>query len=261
MKPIILFRKDIDSEEEFEIAKNYFNVVESRMEIKDSLVIPRYSALPFYKELENDLEYYNSKLINSYKQHKYIADFEYYNNIEDLTPKTYFKLDEVPDGGPYVVKGKTNSRKFDWNTMMFAKDRRRAIEIACDLRKDSMIQQQDVIVREYVPLKKLDEGVNGLPFSNEWRFFCLGNNILSLGFYWTISETIGEMDNIGFGLVEEVIKRVKDKVNFFVVDIAEKENGGWIVVELNDGSMSGLSNNDPNLLYNNLAAVTQFWEK
>ena len=258
MKPTILFRKDIDSEEEFEIAKKYFNVVESRMEIKNSLVIPRYSALPFYKELENDLEYNNSKLINSYKQHKYIADFEYYYDIEDLTPKTYFKLDEVPEGGPYVVKGKTNSRKFDWNTMMFAKDRRRAIEVACDLRKDSMIQQQDIIVREFVPLAKVEEGVNGLPMSNEWRFFCLYDKILSYGFYWTIAEIEGKLEEEGYNLVLKVIEKVKDNVNFFVVDIAQKETGEWIVVELNDGQMSGLSNNDPDVLYNNLAALTQY---
>jgi hypothetical protein len=63
----ILFRKDLDTEGEFEIAKQYFPVVESRMNIHDSLVLARYSALPFYNELEEDLTYNNSKLINSYR--------------------------------------------------------------------------------------------------------------------------------------------------------------------------------------------------
>jgi len=252
METKILFRKDLDTEEEFEIAKQYFPVVESRMNIHDSLVIARYSALPFYNELEEDLTYNNSKLINSYRQHKYIADFEYYWDIEDLTPKTYFKLHEIPEGGPYVVKGVTNSRKFEWNTMMFAKDRKRAIEVACDLRKDSMIQQQEIIVREFVPLEKVEDGLNGMPMSNEWRFFCLYDKIVSYGFYWTIAEEQGEFEQEAIDLVNKVIDRVKENVNFFVVDVAKKADGGWIVVELNDGQMSGISGNDPHVLYSNL---------
>ena len=249
METKILFRKDLDTEEEFRIAKLYFPVVESRMNIYDSLVLARYSALPFYNELEEDLIYNDSKLINSYRQHKYIADFEYYWDIEDLTPKTYFRLHEVPEGGPYVVKGVTNSRKFEWNTLMFAKDKRRAIEIACDLRKDSMIQQQEIIVREFIPLEKVEDGLNGMPMSNEWRFFCLYDKIVSYGFYWTIAEEQGKLEQEAIELVNKVVDRVKNNVNFFVVDVAKKEDGGWIVIELNDGQQSGLSGNDPHILY------------
>jgi hypothetical protein len=252
----VLFRKDLDTEEEFDVAKQYFTVVESRMNIHDSLVIPRYSALPFYNELEEDLTYNNSKIINSYRQHKYIANFEYYWDIEDLTPKTYFQLHEIPEGGPYIVKGVTNSRKFEWNTMMFANDRKRAIEVACDLRKDSMIQQQDIIVREFVPLEKVEDGLNGMPMSNEWRFFCLYDKIISYGFYWTIAEEYGKLEQEAIDLVNKVIDRVKDKVNFFVVDVAKKATGGWVVIEMNDGSMSGISDNDPHVLYKGLKEAT-----
>jgi hypothetical protein len=251
--PILLFRKDRDTEEEFEIAKTYFDVAETRCRIpKDRLVIPRYSALPFYKELEEDVDYLGSKLVNTYRNHSYIADFSYYFDIEDLTPKTYFRLEDIPEGGPYVVKGATNSRKFDWNKMMFAKDRRRAIDIACDLRKDSMIQYQDIIVREFIPLVKVEEGLNGLPMSNEWRFFCYKDKILSSGFYWTIAESEGKLEPEGIDLVYKVIERVKNQVNFFVVDIAQKETGEWTVIELNDGQMSGLSGNNAHGLYANL---------
>lgn len=41
------------------------------------------------------------------------------------------------------------------------------------------------------------------------------------------------------------------------MDIAQKEDGGWVVVELNDGSMSGLSCIDPDELYNNLLKEIQ----
>jgi hypothetical protein len=59
--------------------------------------------------------------------------------------------------------------------------------------------------------------------------------------------------------IQKVIDRVKDKVNFFVMDIAKTQSGDWIVVELNDGQMSGLSENDPNVLYKNLKHLT--WDR
>jgi len=259
MKTKILFREDLTTEEELIVANIFFDVTNERVGIENSTVIGRYSVLPFYKELEKSLAIQGSRLINTYKQHCYIADFEYYEDIKDLTPKTYFNLSEVNDyDGPFVVKGKTNSRKFEWDSMMFAQDKRRAIEISCELRRDSLLQQQDIVYREFVKLNVLEEGINGLPFSNEWRFFCYKDTILSYGFYWTISEKVGALHQDAINLVEEVIKRVKDKVNFFVVDVAEKEEGGWIVIEMNDGQQSGLSGCDPEELYSNLSNYIRY---
>jgi hypothetical protein len=38
-----------------------------------------------------------------------------------------------------------------------------------------------------------------------------------------------------------------------VLDIAETEKGDWILIEMNDAQMSGLSMNDPQMLYKRLA--------
>ena len=249
-KVTILFRSDLKSEAELAAAERHFDVVNSRVNLKDSLVIGRYSVLPFYPELERDLILQGSRLINSYKQHKYVADFEYYEDIHDLTPKTYFDFSEINDkDAPFIVKGKTNSRKFDWDKLMFAPTKRRAVEIACDLKCDSLLYQQDIIVRKFEKLNIIETGLHGMPMANEWRFFCLENKILSYGFYWSIAERRGVLEDEAIELVVEVMKRVKDKINFFVIDVAEKEDGSWIVIEMNDGQMSGLSDNDPDVLY------------
>jgi hypothetical protein len=42
---------------------------------------------------------------------------------------------------------------------------------------------------------------------------------------------------------------------FFVLDLAQTIAGSWIVVEVNDGQMSGLSGCDADTLYRNMAAV------
>ena len=44
-----------------------------------------------------------------------------------------------------------------------------------------------------------------------------------------------------------------EQTNFFVMDIARTAEGKWIIIELNDGQQSGLSNVDPEELYSNLA--------
>lgn len=40
--------------------------------------------------------------------------------------------------------------------------------------------------------------------------------------------------------------------NFYVVDVAQTESGDWLVVELNEGQMSGLSDNNPDIFYSAL---------
>jgi hypothetical protein len=53
------------------------------------LVIGRYSVLPFYREVEADLAVNGCKLINSFAQHCWIANFEYYRHFKDVTPETW----------------------------------------------------------------------------------------------------------------------------------------------------------------------------
>jgi hypothetical protein len=45
---------------------------------------------------------------------------------------------------------------------------------------------------------------------------------------------------------------VGDFATFYVADVAQDQNGKWWLVEINDGQMSGLSGNDPYVLYSRL---------
>jgi hypothetical protein len=257
--PVILFRqnfnlKDSDISEEFKTAQNFFHVYEYRNRIPPySLVFGRYSCLPFYKELEQDLKSNGSLLINSYDQHTYIADImNYYRDIEAFTPKTFETWANLPEG-KYVVKGRTNSRKFRWNTHMFANNKQDLIEVVRRLLDDEFIADQGLIVREYVPLRQIDEGLNGLPISNEYRLFFYKDQLLCSGFYWASHfNTFTNIPQDGLEFAKKIAKIVSKNTNFFVMDVAEKADGGWIVIELNDAQMSGLSLCDPEVLYSNL---------
>lgn len=243
--------------EEYNAASKIFEVYTQRCNLSQgSLVIPRYSALPYYKELENDLDCLRCTLINTYAQHRYVADIaNYYPDIKDITPKTWIdNWADIPEGS-YVVKGRTNSRKNRWNTMMFAKDRKAVGQVVGRLLEDTYIAEQRLAVREYVPLETFDIGINGCPIANEWRFFILDGIVLIGGFYWASepdycpSETPPIEASI---LAAKVAQRLKDKIRFFVVDVAKTAKGDWIVVELNDGSMSGIAMIDPIAFYKEL---------
>jgi hypothetical protein len=248
----LLFRPDADNEDELKACRNVFgrDVVTQRSDIDDkSVVYGRYSVLPYYRELDNDLlSLTESYLVNSPREHRWIADFEYYTHLEPYTFKTYFQPHELPEG-KYVVKGRTNSRKFKWKTHMFCETRRQAIELGHELMADPLIAQQGVVYREYEELEFLELGIHDQPFVNEHRFFMLGDKIIDHGFYWSQSDTQGDLDPEAFTLVKEVAAIASKYVVFYVLDIAKTAKGKWKLVEINDAQMSGLSCIDPASFY------------
>jgi hypothetical protein len=263
---IILYRNDIDWQQEADVAKKYFRTTNSRMDIRSGdLVIPRFSALPFYKEQEYDIAYVGAKLINTHSQHIYIADLgNWYHDLKDVTPETWESVPELPEDCSFVVKGETNSKKYYWRTKMYAETKQDASRIQSELFQDSLLQYQKIYFRKYVPLEKLADGLQGLPISREYRFFIYKETILSGGFYWSShSEELIEKgidlspDIVPRKFLEDVIDRIQnteygEPPNFYVIDVARTQEGKWIVIELNDGCMAGLSDNDPEVLYSNL---------
>ena len=268
MKNIILFRnvgKKFFSE--LETAKKIFDVYENMTMIpNNSLVIGRYSVLPFYLENWNNLSFKNCKLINDPQHHNYISKFWYYHDIEDYTFKSWFRLEDIPldmRNQRIVVKGETNSKKFLWKDKMLAKDFSHAVEIANDLRNDYFFEYQDLIFRQYVPLQTFEVGMHDLPFSNEWRIFFLNGQYVSHGFYWTIADQYENAKNQyeedfkqnGLQFALEVSKLIR--VPFYAMDIAKTEKGDWVVVEINDGQMSGLCDINQQKFYSSLCKVLE----
>lgn len=262
MNPVILFRQDTDNKYEIESASEYFPIHHFRSRISPrSLVIGRYSVLPFYKELEEDLSYGKSVLINSWRQHRYIADLgNWYRDLKGITPETWTCLEAVPDSAfPIIVNGETNSKKFLWDTHMFAKDRMQAADVVSNLFNDGLIGDQQLYFRRFENLHTYMDGFRHMPVTKEFRIFILNGVILSKAFYWLNYaqdiEYIPNPDEIPDSFLEDVISRIGKNATFYVVDIAKKDKGEWIVIELNDGQMSGLSMTDPDILYKNMKQV------
>jgi len=261
MTPWILFRLDRDTDDEARVAESIWKnrVYKYRSSLPYGvLVVGRYSVLPFYKELEDELASRGSQLINRYYEHRFIADMEWVVPLDGLTPRTWFDTGwaNAPDTEHgWVVKGRTNSRKFQWNTHMYAPDRDALKTVIHRLYDDPMLSDQGLVIREYVPLKEFEEGINGMPVTNEWRCFFLYGELLSAGYYWSqaeCAEEMGEIPEPALDLASKAAKLISDSATFCVIDVAETAEGSWIVIEVNDGQMSGLSMNDPKVLYQNL---------
>jgi len=273
MKSVVLYRNDIDWRQEADVVHKYFECTNTRMFCKDNLVIARFSALPFFEELEQDLGYVGCRMINTYEQHRYIADLgNWYMDLAEFTPYTWDQLHRIPEEGPFILKGETNSKKFLWNSHMYACDKKAAIEVHGRLMADSMLQYQKIYIRKYIPLEVLDSGLQGLPITKEYRFFVYKRKILSGGFYWSShSEEIRDKgicidpDEVPRDFLNAIIEKIQntelsEPPNYYVIDVAKTAAGEWILIELNDGMQSGLSDNNPDILYKNLKTALKLEE-
>jgi ATP-grasp domain, R2K clade family 3 len=256
----ILYYRNSQFHDELSAAKKHFHCVDLLTDIEEnSLVVGRYSLHPFYYDQEREIKNLGSKLINTHNQHLYIAELQnYVDDLKELTPKTWYSLHEIPDEGPFILKGGTNSKKHKWNELMFAKDKKTAIEVHSKLSEDGLIGYQHIYVRQYVPLITYAISIGGLPITKEFRFFVAFGEILCGDYYW--SNYRGEfpkpsIDEVPKDFLEKVISRIGDKVNFYALDVAQTQTGEWIVIELNDGQFSGPSENDLNVLYKRLKEV------
>lgn len=259
--PVIYFRSELTADAERSIAEEFFPVVTCRTQVsKGALCIPRYSALPFYRELEEDMDTLGARLINSYSQHRYAANLgNWYRDLEGLTPQTWNRIEQIPEEGPFILKGETNSKKFSWDSHFYAADKQAAIEVFCRLQDDTFLSDQEIFIRKYVNLHRYMTGLRGLPVTKEFRVFICDGQVLTAGYYWS-----NYLEDLGFTpdpaeipqeFLQEVIDRVGKNIRFWVVDVAQTAEGGWIVIELNDGCMSGLSECDPRILYRKLREV------
>lgn len=268
MNSVILMRSSLAEEDELIEARKHFDVFETRGSVPvNKLVIGRYSCLPYYAELEADLKEHGSYLIDNFSSHTYIADLaNWYEDLKDFTPKTWFSLEDFKRDKPvgsFVLKGQTNSKKGAWNSHMFAATEKDVDTVYSRLNDDGFLSDQNIYIREYIPLRQFGTGIRGLPITEEYRFFILDGLIMGSGYYWSQFPEVREEHNLSASLVprkflEDIILKVGNKKRFYVIDVARKLDGSFCLIEINDGMMSGLSDVDPAELYKNIKAALNY---
>lgn len=196
------------------------------------------------------------RLINTpagYRHCHYLP--ESYHLLVGQTPRTVWlptgeaSLDQVmailePFGiGPVVVKDYVKSQKHRWLEACFipsAADRegveRVVSEFVCLQGADL---NEGLVFREFVEFEPV--GVHpssGMPLTREYRTFILDGEPLLTADYWAEGNYEGEKPSLQ--TFRELVHRVKSR--FFAMDVAKVKGGGFVIVELGDGQVSGLPN-------------------
>jgi hypothetical protein len=188
---------------------------------------------------------------------------QWYADLKDLTPHTWFDITEVTGPGPWIVKGETNSRKDQWATHCYAENREALKQVIARLGNDPLLGNQALCIRKYIPLKAYGKHLEtGIPLSDEYRFFVANQKIISGGYYW--SEHLSMIENQGYypsphnvpeTFLQEVIERIGNQAPYYALDVAQTQAGRWIVIELGDATMAGLAGNDPKAVYKGLSEI------
>ena len=208
-----------------------------------------------YQLLYQALQSKNITLINNPQAYQFCHYLpENYPVIQEFTPKTRFKKlvnpfelldfkEELSEFGnrAIIVKDYVKSQKHYWTEACFIPKANDWEQVETVIRKFIDLQAEDLneglVFREYVELKKLTHhSKSGMPLTKEFRLFILDGKIIQQLKYWEE----GDYQNVELQLEQflQVIPKIKSR--FFTMDIAQKENGEWIIVELGDAQVAGL---------------------
>ena len=207
----------------------------------------------------------NIELINNPIEYKYCHFLpESYTVIEALTPKSNWtrliteeKVNSLTDEfeeSPVVVKDFVKSEKHNWENACFIKDAsdkeevKRVVDNFLELRGEFL--NEGIVFRKFEKLEFLtNHSKSSMPLTKEFRLFFLNQQLFSQYNYWDE----GEYGDVQVDLKEFVSVAENISSNFFTMDIAKKEDGSWIIMELGDAQVSGLPENaDKNLFYKQL---------
>ncbi len=217
-----------------------------------------------YRDLYRSALAAGALLINSPDEYRFCHELpSWYARLEASTPKSvWFKsqlsFEEQLDGkepefdldhilaevhkklgfGPLIVKDFVKSCKHEWDTACYIPGTNKLAEVTrafVELQGDDL--NSGLVYREYVPLRRVGtHPKSGMPVFNEVRVWFLSGVPLMTHTYWGPDE--GGLDiepPEGQFFTDEAVSS-----NFYTMDMAQQENGRWIVIELGDGQVSGL---------------------
>lgn len=223
---------------------------------KDTMVfwlgyVPDYEI---YVQVDDILKNYNLNLINTPLEFAKSEYFDqYYPLLEDLTCKSFVatSLEYAQEKAeilkyPIFLKGTVQSlKKFGWQKCI-ANNKEELIEIFTELQTKTSFSLGKIILREYTKLKYKEIGGMNIPQAHEYRFFLYNNKIIDYSYYWnsvnTYTLTKQEKEHIQ-NLAIQTAKKIQTPL--ISVDIAQKDNEDWLVIETGDGQFSDIRGISP----------------
>ncbi len=191
------------------------------------------------------------KLINSPAEHQMAMEFDhFYPHLRDITPRSII-VESKPQleqqatmlKFPLFVKGAVKSNKEQGYKAVVAENLDELRKLAAEVLASAYRSRGKVILRELVPLRRVDLAPDGFPMSREYRIFVHHQEIVAYSFYWDQFEEAEPLTSLErqamLNLALEAAARLK--VPFIAVDVGQLESGDWIVIETGDAQFCGLS--------------------
>jgi ATP-grasp domain-containing protein len=111
---------------------------------------------------------------------------------------------------------------------------------------DPILRWQRIVVREFIPLRLVGiQSPTTLPKSFEFRTFWWKGRCVGFGPYWTGEHYTCTPQERSAATAVAGVAAERLGVTFLVVDVAQTQDGPWIVIEVNDGQDSGYAGVHP----------------
>ncbi|PTX62853.1 hypothetical protein C8N46_102253 [Kordia periserrulae] len=145
---------------------------------------------------------------------------------------------------PLILKDFVKSEKHHWEEACYIPNAadfekvKLVVDKFLELRGNSL--NEGLVFREFEALQFLTEhSKSGMPLTKEFRVFFAFKNIIGVFNYWDEGIYDGTLPKLD----EFIDIAATVESNFFTMDIAQKVNGEWIIIELGDGQVAGLPEN------------------
>ena len=228
-------------------------------------VLLRVGAIDDFASLASSLNNMGMTLLFTQEQHERSSMLEnWYPLLADYTPfsRVYERLPPLEQvlqefTFPIFVKGNRQtghhkkSQSIIANAAMYE-------SLAAQWNTDKYLHWQKAVVRNFVPLKTVDDKSfpDMIPASHEFRIFFWKKRIVGIGRYWCM---VGDysLDERDRERVLHLAQQAADIVDvpFLGVDIAKTQDNDWIVIEVNDGQESGYAGIDRYTLWKTILEV------
>lgn len=208
-----------------------------------------------YLNLYNGLIQKGIELINSPNEYKHCHYLpESYELIKGKTPKSNWtnintsinddlivQLASEFGNNPIIVKDYVKSEKHHWEEACYiadASDKQNVLKVTNKfLNLRGIHLNEGLVFRQFEELEFLtDHSQSGMPLTKEFRLFFCYKEVVSVFNYWDE----GNYGNATPDLESFVGIAQNIDSNFFTMDIAQKKNGEWMIMELGDGQVAGL---------------------
>ena len=218
-----------------------------------------------YRKFYYMLEEKGIILINSPEEYeRYHTLPGWYNEFAEMTVKSIWEekgdVGEILEKskaleGSYIVKDYVKSRKHEWYDACFIsdiKDKENALKVIgnfVERQGDGLVG--GIVLREFEKLKQIGHHEKSrMPISEEYRVFVYAGEILVMDNYWNKDSEMS-LSEEELDWVLEIVKKIRS--NFVTMDLARKEDGTLIILELGDGQVSGLQEIDEKQFYREFA--------